>query len=254
MRKKTREKIKLAVLWAVAVLVLAGAVVSVLTLNKKPKEYAITADENALNDGEESGTPDTGYAKETSYSGQGYVPASLFKYPFKKTGDYMMNKDYINDITVLEANALSDKVESMVKDIYTINYQSTEEETYKQILESYNPPLTYVFFQDGTMAESTEDAAEKVLQFAKDNELVMEAKGYSNSCMVFHDMSCDIVRVKATFAVYSCKDLDLLKKNLGVSDITLGEPFSVIYDVYMSPDVYVYDRSDYKATIIEKIG
>ncbi len=254
MHIKTRRRIELVLLWAFAIVVVACAVLSVKKLNKTQKEYAIKTDGVLLNDGEESGTPETGHASETSYSGQGYVPASLFTHPFKKTDNYIMNKDYINDITVLEANVLASKVEDMIKDIYTINYESTEEETYKQILGSYNPPLTHVLFSSGTEIGSTEEAAEVILNFAKENNLVMEAKGYSDSCMVFHDMSCDIVRVKATFAVYSCKDLTLLEKSLGVDTITLGKPFSVIYDVYMSPDVYVNDRSDYKATIIEKIG
>lgn len=254
MHRRTKEKVKLAILWAAAILVAAGAVFSVVSLNKSEKEYAVMVDGDSLNDGEKGATVDTGYASETSFSGTGYVPESLFSHPFKKTNDYISNKEYINDITALEAKALSDKAETMVEDIYTLNYEATEEETYKQVLEAYSPPLTYVFFKSGVSTGTTEDAADAILEFAKKNELIMEAKGYSDPCMVFHDMSCDIVRVKATFAVYSCKDIESLKENLGVDEITLGKPFSVIYDVYMSPDVFVYDRSDYKASIIEKIG
>jgi len=253
MHKKTKEKIKLIMIWVLAVGMVLSAVYTTFFL-KKDEKHVVIDKSTILNDTEENADITTGYANETSYSGSTYVPASLFSYPFKKSSAYIMNKDYINTIGKENAGTLSDRVKEGLEGVFSMNYETIDSDSYYALLQQYFPEATTLTLKDGELFyEDLKEIADSITELAKTNEIVIESKGYSDSSMVFYDEGTEIVRVKMIFAVYSCNDIEMLEKFFGVGNIILGEPFSVIYDVYTGPSLFIQDRNTYLFQEVQKV-
>lgn len=249
MRKLIRNK---ALLWIIAAIMFIAAISSIFVFRKKPIEKVYVAGEISLEDSDEKADVKDGYAYETSYSGLNYVSVSLFEKPFKKTDAYVMNKDYINIIGPEEAGVLSERTGKGLEEIYTINYETLDPDTYKSIIEGYaDPGICYINRSTDEAYEGAEEVSAMITTFAKDAELIMEVKAYSDRSLVYYDEQSDIVRTKVIGVVYSCKDVDKLKNLLGIDSIEIGEPFSVIYDVYTGADIVINEHSSY---VIRKIN
>ena len=245
MSTKTKSKIKLIFLWIAAIAVSIVAIFVYFNLERKNTEQFVEISEENLDDGEETAKLDEGYASETSYSGSSYVPASLFKYPFKKSDSYIQNKDYINLIGAENATITAERTAEGLEKIFNINYEALEESDYEQIIDEYvNSDITIVF-PDGTVTEGADELQEKIFELVKEDEIIIESKAYSDSCMVYYDNSFEICRVKLTMVLYSCNDLERAAEIFGVENITLGEAFSVIYDVYTGTNIVMGDRSSF---------
>lgn len=242
MRKRKKNK---RLLWIIAVSMTLIAIASVCFLKKPPVKKTYVA-EMTLEDNEKTADVTDGYANETSYSGSSYVPASLFEKPFKKTGDYIMNKDYINIMGAEEAGVLSERTAKGLEEIYNINYETIDEDTYKGTLDEYaDSGICYINRSTNDSYEGVEEVSSMITDLAKDTKLIMEVKAYSDKSLVYYDNHSDIVRTKIIGAVYSCKDLSKLEDFLGIDNIEIGKPFSAIFDIYTGTDVVMNDCSSY---------
>lgn len=243
------------IIWIVAIVLFISAISISIFLRKSPIEKVVQIGSVVLDDGEQCAELNKGYACETSYSGSKYVPASMFSYPFRKTDDYIMNKDYVNIIGAENAKILSDRVIEAFNCIYNINYETLDKDEYKAGLEGYvSNGFTMVNANTGDIYEGAEEIAELLTKLAVEDEVIIEAKAVSDRSMVFYDESCDIVRAKVTLVVYSCKDDVNLKSFLGVDTIEIGRPFSVIYDVYTGPNIILDERSSFVIQAIKTIN
>ena len=255
MKKRQLISIHFVLLWVIAISLAIVAIFMTLHLKKTPKTRVVNVGSVLLNDGEEEASVGRGYANETSYSGDGYVPASLFDYPFKKTDSYIMNKDYINTIGAEEAKILSDRICDALEQMYTINYETADEGTLKSILEEYISENVFLYSpESGESMDTVEDIATVMHNALVSDNLIMESKAYSDKCMVYHDENCDIIRVKLTRVVYRCDDAKNLEKFFGIKGIEIGKPFSVIYDIYTTPDVRLDERASYVITRILRVS
>ena len=247
MKKKQKDKVKLIILWVVAVILVVTAVIMVFKLPRKAQHVVVEVGQSVIDDGEESATKETGYANETSFSGSSYVPASLFAKPFRKSADYVMNKDYINQIGSEQATALSLRVKEAFENIFLMNYETLDKETYQATLEEYLAPAIAVYFpMSDRLTENVSELGAYIADKIETRDLIMESTVYTDKCLVYYDEGCDIVRIKLSMVVYSCNDLEELKSVLNVKDIELGKPFSIIYDVYTGPGLYMENKETYQ--------
>ena len=106
----------------------------------------------------------------------------------------------------------------------------------------------------GEMYEGADEISDFLYEKIMEDELIIETQAYSDKCMVFYDEGSDIVRAKVTFVVYNCKDIEGLEAFLGVDDIEIGKPFSIILDIYMTADMNIEDRSSFVVQRTEKIS
>ncbi len=239
-RKKRKQ------LWIIAIIMVIAAVLSIYFTRKIPVKKIYKADEVSLEDTEKTAKVSDGYANETSYSGSSYVPASVFSIPFKKTGSYINNKNYINDIGAEEAGVLSDRIAKALEEIYNINYETIDYETYKGVFDEYaSYGVGCIDASTGDYYEGAEEIADKITNLAKEAELVMEVKAYSDRSLVYYDEQSDIVRVKVIGVIYNCKNIKKVQDFLGVDNIEIGTPFSLVFDVYTNANVVMDDRSSF---------
>ncbi len=245
---RRREKTLSAIMWTLTIMaaIFLGIVIFYVFTRDDTKTYVKERDAQLV-DTEASGTIDTGYAAETSYSGDTYVPASLFKHPFRKTNAYIPNKEYINTIGPENAAVLSKRTEEAMEKAFNITFSSIEKTDYLETLNNYFVETNVLVLDKlDIYAEYNEEIADTIVNLAKDNNLVMEANCYTNHCMVYYDEGSIIVRSKVLLEVYSCTDLDKLSAFLGADKIELGKPFGIIYETYLTTDVIMGDYPTYK--------
>ena len=247
MRRK--EKLITIILWiCVAAVAIALGCFAYYVFTKDNTITYVKQEGEELVDTEESGTPDTGYAIETSYAGDTYVPASLFKYPFRKTVNYISNKEYINRIGYENCKILSSRAQEALEKSFNISYSTLERDEYLEMLDTYYSKTNVLIVDKyDIFAEYSEEIADTIVSLSKDNSLVMEAKCYTDPCMVYYDDGYSIVRSKVLYEVYSCTDIEKLESVMGIKGIEPGKPFAVIYETYMTVDV---DMSDYASFLI----
>ena len=249
-----RARKKKKMLWSIAVIMAIVAVLSVVFIRRIPIEKVYKAGDVSLEDTEKTAKVTDGYANETSYSGTSYVPASVFSFPFKKTEAYISNKDYINDIGVEDAGILSDRIAKALEEIYNINFETIEQETYKGIIDEYaGEGVCCINALTGDYREGAEEIADMITDLAKETELIMELKAYSDRSLVYYDEQSDIVRVKVIGAIYNCKNIKKVEEFLGVDNIEIGTPFSLIFDVYTNANIVMNDRSSFVIKKTNKI-
>ena len=236
-----RARKKKKMLWTFAVIMVIAAVLSIWFTRRIPVKKLYKSGEILLEDTEKTAKVSDGYANETSYSGSSYVPASVFSFPFKKTESYINNKEYINDIGAEEAGVLSDRI-------------AKAHETYKGVFDEYaSYGVGCINTSTGDYYEGSEDIADMIINFAKDTELVMELKAYSDKSLVYYDEQSDIVRVKVIGAIYNCKNIKKVEDFLGVDSIEIGTPFSMIIDVYTNANFVMDDHSSFVIQRTSKI-
>lgn len=249
-----RARKKKKMLWTFAVIMVIAAVLSIWFTRRIPVKKLYKSGEILLEDTEKTAKVSDGYANETSYSGSSYVPASVFSFPFKKTESYINNKEYINDIGAEEAGVLSDRIAKALEEIYNINYETIDHETYKGVFDEYaSYGVGCINTSTGDYYEGSEDIADMIINFAKDTELVMELKAYSDRSLVYYDEQSDIVRVKVIGAIYNCKNIKKVEDFLGVDSIEIGTPFSMIIDVYTNANFVMDDHSSFVIQRTSKI-
>lgn len=244
---KKKYRIVSVILWLV-VIVMAGVLTTIYILNKPTATAkSTTSAKVSLDDGEKSGTKDTGYATETCFAGDSFVPKSLFMYPYKKTDSYIMNKDYINTVTAAAGKKEAQNVQTALETMFTGNYKSMDMASYQNALDQYFM-VTNILSNSklDIYADGSESISQEMVNLYKDEQLSIEAKAYSDKCLIFYDEGFDIVRSKLTLVVYECKDLEKIKKMFNVKNIEIGKPFSVIVDSYYTPNVQTDAHDTYK--------
>ena len=252
--KRYKDTIITVILWIIGICLASVAIYMYVSYKPNVKTLYINTKDIVLDDGEKSGTTETGYASETSYSGESYVPSSMFEYPFRKSSSYIPNKEYINMIGEENARIVSERMRTAMETLFTVNYGTIEDETYRDTLNQYLMDGMEVYFNDNTDVIGLDEISETFIEKIKNEEIIMEARGYSDKCMVFRDGFSETVRVKLVLAVYGCKDVGKLDEFMGVENIEIGKPFSVIYDVQTSPTTITDDRSENVVVSMDKIN
>ena len=130
---------------------------------------------------------------------------------------------------------------------YGANVAADLEEQIQPALEEYLAPAIAVYFpMSDRLTENVSELGAYIADKIETRDLIMESTVYTDKCLVYYDEGCDIVRIKLSMVVYSCNDLEELKSVLNVKDIELGKPFSIIYDVYTGPGLYMENKETYQ--------
>lgn len=189
-----------------------------------------------------------GFAIETIYTGDPYLPNALFDYAFKKTDGYINNIDIVNEYGKDTLSPLVDAAKSFTDAMFNVSYKEVPDFT---AIEDYVADnIRIIRDEDDENADliGTKNAQDYVQQVFIDGRLSMEAEYTTDTCMIYYDEYYTTIRGLLTFTVYESSE-DLLADMAtyyGFDEIELGQPYSVVIDYRMIPGTYYGDYSGYE--------
>lgn len=230
-------------IWSLVIILLATALCLYIDRSIKDAEKKDREERHVKYEDEKAEVTD-GYAMETVYVGEKFLSKEVFKYPFKKSEEYIKNADYITMIGEENAEIIAKNAKKALTSLLNVQYKTISPELYYEeasVYNSYNTGISH--YTDDEITEEaanlkgiTELFADKIIQ----NGLTMEAEVRSDKCLVYSDYRKVIVRLQAIITVYESSDTDKVAQFFGKDLINIGEPFSVIFEFEMVPEMYGY--------------
>ena len=244
MREKDHRTLKkiwiaimtIAIVCLVLVTILERAKITNILQQKKAQEH--TTEEN-------NGNADNDYSYETCYAGKPYLPERLFSIPFKKTDDYIMNKELVNQLGVENTEMVAERAKSIFVPLFNIVHKDTDkmDELRTIMQENMSKGFSLILGVDNVVY-GRDACSDRIIKWAMDNGISMEASMQTDKCMVYYDQNTLIVRGMITFSISECNNIEELRNAYGMENMQLGKDYSVIVEVHMEPDE---DRTDYSS-------
>ncbi len=193
-------------------------------------------------DTDNTNTPD--YTVETNYTGKLARYPELYQIPFKKTSEYICNKDYskthkkLFEICEMEAT-------SFVENLFNVNYRdiaSDRDSFYVNVMQSaeYDGFITKDFDTDNPQTMLFKEYINEWIDYFIENQVQMEAEFYTDDSLVYSDYYT-FVRGEIVFTIYDNKDTSCKYE--------VGKEYSFPLEVALAPS---YD--DYTFYVIRSFG
>lgn len=191
------------------------------------------------------------YAFETCYAGKPFLSGRLFKYPFKKTDAYIMNKEYINQITTSGAEHLTDIAKETVMELFNVSYRNIDLDSENILLKKNLANGISTVFAGGTEYSGRDETINNLAEWFITNELTTEASFTTDKSLVYYDEHRIYVRGQLLLKVFRCKDMDKLAQTLGFGEMEAGKQYSLVLEISMIPQM---DKDDYETYQISGIS
>lgn len=199
--------------------------------------------DNANADSNNETTSD--YAYETCYAGDPYMPERLFLIPFQKTEDYIMNKELINQLDSENVAIIAERAKSIFVPLFNIVHKDTSNMDSLRVImqENMDKGFSIILAEDNVIYGS-KSCSDRIIGWAMDNGISMEASMQTDKCMVYYDQHTLIVRGMMTFSINECTSIETLSDSFNIENLQLGKDYSVIVEIHMVPSV---DRTEYES-------
>lgn len=186
------------------------------------------------------------YLNETAYGNSETLDREAFMYPFQKSGNYVMNKEYIQLIDESELFKLQVSSIKYLNTIFGSSFRSvaSDEEGYVQNIK--NCFAGDYLIRSGE-EESVEEYASALAQWYVDNHVKSETDVQTDNSLVWKDNFCYVRNIMA-ITLYSCEDASYFTELTGVK-LSVGETEKLICDVAL-----VNSGTDYKIVSYQIMG
>lgn len=235
-------------LYTILVLIIAlGITTGFVTLFNFPK--AVNKQETKMQSYEPDDKPcdtEVSYLNETAYGNSGTLDREAFMYPFQKSGNYVMNKEYIQLIDESELLKLQVSSVKYLNTIFGSSFRSvaSDEEGYVQNIK--NCFAGDYLIRSGE-EESVEEYASALAQWYVDNHVKSETDVLTDNSLVWKDNFCYVRNIMA-ITLYSCEDASYFTELTGVK-LSVGETEKLICDVAL-----VNSGTDYRIVSYQIMG
>ena len=227
---KTKQKSSinpLLIVLPVAALVIVVTVLIILKLtttnkNKRPEEPIA---EESIGNMDELNLADLPYANETNYKGNLSQFPELYQFPFKKTDNYVMNKEFSKKF-LDRFSLIQDAGSKFITTFCNVNYRELETNRYEwltEVSDCIDPTTSIVENIDGKETELTWDEYNiYASNYFINNEVQLEAEFFTDDSLVYEDIY-SYVRGELVFTFYSNKDTECKYE--------IGKEYSIPVDI-----------------------
>lgn len=183
------------------------------------------------------------YVLETCYAGNPFLPGRLFKYPFKKTDAYFMNKEFINEIGIEGAEILTKIATDTVLELFDVTCKNQSTDMNIDVLEKNLDETITTVFKNGIEYSGRKETIEKLSAWYSENKLTTEATFTTDKSLIYYDDQCIYVRGQLLFTVYKCEDMEEIATTLGFSQMETGKQYSLVLEIKLIPQA---DKKDFE--------
>ena len=172
------------------------------------------------------------YITDTSYNGSTPVDTVLFLTPFQKTEQYVMNKDFVGNVTAGELQELETDAADFIEKAYGTGFHEIEnnKNAFKERVSSMYPEGSILTLDNGSSMLAT-DYSDKLATWYIDHKMQSEVKFTTADCLVYLDHYY-YVRGRMDVAPYNGKGGDT---GLFPSGIDLSKEASYVVEVSLRP-------------------
>lgn len=186
--------------------------------------------EDVLQEQEE--VPVVSYISETKYGDCEPIDKEVFSYPFRKTNQYVANKDFID--------SLSDEDIERVLNDGNVFLQSLLNSSFRDVVadeQGFKDRLCELFagdylITDGDEEISTQAFAGKIAEWYAENHVKIDMESESNKALIWKDNYL-YVRYLITLTLYSCEDTEFLEELIGYP-LNVGETRKFVLDLALA--------------------
>lgn len=188
-----------------------------------PKEETLPQKEEVQN---------ASYISDTNYGSFGPIDKEVFAYPFRKSNQYVANKDFIDNFT-------DEEIEEIIRD-GNVFLQSLFNGSFRDVIgdeQGFKEHICDQFAADYLMVGndeeiSTRSFADQVATWYAENHVKIEMKSESNGALVWKDNYL-YVRYLLTLTLYSCENADFLENLIGYP-LKVGEARKFVIDLALA--------------------
>lgn len=195
-------------------------------------------------DAGEAGDGTASYILETSYDGTNPVDKALFQIPFKKTDDYIQNKDLVAKDKKMVQD-LEKRAEDFIKAMLGTGYREVDTEgfSYKDTMCDYiwEPENTLFMLDDGTELLAS-DYFEDFGEYISEHQIQADVTFETDDSLVYAD-GYYYVRGKLTITPYSFTGEETEESNLVPEGILLSAENTTIFEISLKS--MAHETDDY---------
>lgn len=172
------------------------------------------------------------YITDTSYNGSTPVDTVLFLTPFQKTEQYVMNKDFVGNVTAGQLQGLETDATDFIEKVYGTGFHEIEnnKNAFKERVSSMYPEGSILTLDNGSSMLAT-DYSDKLATWYIDHKMQSEVKFTTADCLVYLD-NYYYVRGRMDVTPYNGKGGDT---GLFPSGIDLSKEASYVVEVSLRP-------------------
>ncbi|MEE1255589.1 MAG: hypothetical protein UHN47_03635 [Lachnospiraceae bacterium] len=244
MREKDQSRLKK--IWIAIMAIALVCLVLVTMLERAKITNSLQQQEAQGNTTEENNSNSANdYSYETCYAGKPYLPERLFSVPFQKTDDYIMNKELVKQLGTENTEMVAERAKSIFVPLFNIVHKDTDNmDTLRTLMQENMTKGFSLILGEDNVVYGREACSDRIIKWAMDNGISMEASMQTDKCMVYYDQNALIVRGMLTFTITECDSIEELRNAYGMENMQLGKDYSVIVEVHMVPDE---DKTDYES-------
>lgn len=213
--KKNKKKVVNIVAIIIPVVAIIMAIAAILTVtnilkdDKKEKYDTITTIKPHSVAPNEYENSELDFTSETNYKGKLAQYPELYQIPFRKTDNYICNKDFYADYKDTVNECVSDATQFM-ETLFNVNYRNIASDKNKFVGEvmanvDYTAYHTEDLFGENEKTMLFYDYINQISDYFIKNQVQIDTKFYTDESLVYSDFYI-FVRGELVFTVYSCSN------------------------------------------------
>lgn len=257
MRRKNKKKLIQCAAVGLAAVIIGGTAITIHSCGSDSKKSSITQQTQSTEDQKKKSPKmftwsddqnkkniDTyDIADQTTYDAKknSNLSSELFAIPFAMSDTYVTNKRLTEVIGKKQEKAYVDNATDFVMDMFNHSFRDVlaDQDGFKNTLDNY-----WYSSQNlcGESADSTEDEtqlvqdmSDELLQWYIDNEVIMECKVSTDTCMMFQDNYRYYVRMEIALTMHGGKKASSELKKLYNLDVKEGKTAYYIVEIESIP-------------------